>query len=197
MTWSTGVGSSSKKRFRRSKSVASKAALLSAPSSSAACCRRSGLRPVMTTLAPSARARLAVSSPIPELPPITTTVCPTSCGSRRLRGNVVAVVMVSSRGRCRRWSERRDRGDDFVCGHNGTGVVQDIDVERGVHLLIRVARGRVLHHRDFVAKLSGIPNTCFHTRVRYQPHDDELMDAEFLELQIQICVSKATGTPMF
>src|SRR5262249_37322394 len=26
--------------------------------------------------------------------------------------------------------------------------------------------------------------------------DDELMDAVFLELQIQICVSKATGTPM-
>src|SRR5262245_15354325 len=39
ITWSTGVGSSSKNRSGRSKSVASKAALLSASSSSAACWR--------------------------------------------------------------------------------------------------------------------------------------------------------------
>src|SRR5580658_8588358 len=30
----------------------------------------------------------------------------------------------------------------------------------------------------------------------YQPHDDELMDAVFLELQIQIRVGETTGTPM-
>src|SRR5215510_5378203 len=93
--------------------------------------------------------------------------------------------------------ERRDRVDDFICGHNGTGVVRDIDVEGSVHLFIRVARGRVLYHYDLVAKLSGITNSCLHTGVRYESHDDELMDAVFLELQIQICVSKATGTPMF
>ena len=29
--------------------------------------------------------------------------------------------------------ERRDRVDDLFCGHNGTGVVWDIDVENGVH----------------------------------------------------------------
>src|SRR5262249_33338747 len=104
MTWSAGVGNSSKNRSRRSKSVASKAALLRASSSSAVCWRRSGLRPVRTTSAPSARARLAVSSPIPELPPITTTVCPRSWGSRRVGETVLALVMVSSSGHCRRWS---------------------------------------------------------------------------------------------
>src|SRR5215813_7553692 len=104
--------------------------------------------------------------------------------------------MVSSRGGCRKWSERRDRVDDLLCVHNGTGVVRDIDVESGVHLLIRVARGRVFHHRDVVAKLSGIPNSCLHAGVCDESHDDELMNAVFLELQIQICVSKATGTPM-
>src|SRR3984957_2039289 len=80
--WSTGFGSSSKKRRRRLKSVTSKAALLSAPSSRAACSTRSGLRPERTTLAPSDRACLAVSKPMPELPPSTTTVCLASCGSR-------------------------------------------------------------------------------------------------------------------
>src|SRR5882762_239646 len=32
------------------------------------------------------------------------------------------------------------RVDDFICGQNGTGVVRDIDVESGVHLLIRLIR---------------------------------------------------------
>src|SRR3984957_18112585 len=77
-----GFGSSAKKRPRRSKSVTSNAALLSAPSSRAACSTRSGLRPERTTLAPSDRACLAVSKPMPELPPSTTTVCLASCGSR-------------------------------------------------------------------------------------------------------------------
>jgi hypothetical protein len=49
-----------------------------------------------------ARGRLAVSSPIPELPPITTTVCPRSRGPRRVGETVFAVVMASSDGRCRR-----------------------------------------------------------------------------------------------
>src|SRR5206468_8215578 len=44
--------------------------------------------------------------------------------------------------------------------------------------------------------LSGITNSGLHTRVRYESHDDELMDAVFLELQIQIRVGETTGTPM-
>ena len=39
-----------------------------------------GSRAVTITSAPSARARRAVSRPMPELPPITTTVCPSSSG---------------------------------------------------------------------------------------------------------------------
>ena len=31
---------------------------------------------------------------------------------------------------------REDRVDDFPCRHNRIGVVQQIDVESGVHLLI-------------------------------------------------------------
>src|SRR5262249_39045975 len=92
--------------------------------------------------------------------------------------------------------ERRDRVDDCICGHNGTGVVRDIDVEGSVHLFIRVARGRVFYHRDLVAKLSPITNSCLHTSMRYESHDDELMDAVFFELQIQIGVGKTAGTPM-
>src|SRR5215471_9038916 len=33
-------------------------------------------------------------------------------------------------------SERRNRVDDFLRGHDGAGVVRDIDVERGVHHLV-------------------------------------------------------------
>ena len=80
--------------------------------------------------------------------------------------------------------ERRDRLDDFICGHNRTGVVWDIDVESGVHLLFRVTRGRVLYHRDLVTKLGGKANSRFHAGVCDETDDDELMDAVLLELQI-------------
>src|SRR5205823_11787773 len=92
--------------------------------------------------------------------------------------------------------EGRDRVDDLSCGHNGTGVVWDIDVESGVHLFIRVIRGRVFYHRDLVAELSGKANGRFDAGMCYESDDDELMDAVLFELQIQIGVGKATGTPM-
>src|SRR5262249_6228384 len=92
--------------------------------------------------------------------------------------------------------ERRYRSDDFVCGHNGTGIVRDIDVERGVHLFIREIRGRVFNHRDLVAELSGKANRRFDAGMCYESDDDELMDAVLFELQIQICVGESTGTPM-
>jgi hypothetical protein len=38
--------------------------------------------------------------------------------------------------------------------------------------------------------------SCLHTGVCYESHDDELMDAVFLELQIEICIGETTGTPM-
>ena len=80
--------------------------------------------------------------------------------------------------------------------HDRAGVVRDIDVESGMHFLIRVIRSRVFYHRDLVAKLSGITNRCLHARVCDEPDDDELMDAVFLELQIQIRVGEAAGTPV-
>src|SRR5215831_10446054 len=56
--------------------------------------RRSALRPVRITLAPSARARRAVSNPMPALPPITTTVCPRSSGSQWMEEGIVTVLIV-------------------------------------------------------------------------------------------------------
>jgi len=81
--------------------------------------------------------------------------------------------------------EQRDRVDDLACGHSITGIVRNIDVESGVHVYIRVVCCRVFYHCDLVAKLSGITNSCLHTRVRYESRDDELMEAVLLELQIQ------------
>src|SRR5262245_20758991 len=90
----------------------------------------------------------------------------------------------------------RDRSHDLVRADNGTGVVRDVDVEGGVHLLIRVIRRRVFDHRDLVAELGREADRCLHAGVRNQSNDNELMDAVILELQIQIGVGKATGTPM-
>src|SRR5262249_22619656 len=72
----------------------------------------------------------------------------------------------------------------------------DIDFEGRVHLLVRVTRGRVFHHRDLVAKLSAIAYRGLHTRMRDEADDNEVMNAVLLELQIQIRVGKAAGTPM-
>src|ERR1700737_3102079 len=46
------------------------------------------------TSAPSARARRAVSSPMPALPPISTTVWPSNSGSRWMTTGVVVLVMI-------------------------------------------------------------------------------------------------------
>src|SRR6202035_4226697 len=51
--------------------------------------------------------------------------------------------------------------------------------------------------RDLVAKLRAITNSGLHTSVRDESRDNDLMDAVFLELQIQIRVGETTGTPMF
>src|SRR5262245_14563635 len=82
--------------------------------------------------------------------------------------------------RDRRGSERRDRVDDLGCGHNGTRVVRDIDLESGVHLVIRVIRCRIFYHRDLVAKLGCITNGRLNAGMRDQPDDDELMNTMLL-----------------
>src|SRR5262245_49074072 len=78
--------------------------------------------------------------------------------------------------------DRRERVDNFICRHNGIGVVREIDLESGAHLFIRVIRRRVFDHRDLVAKLGGKANGRFDAGMRYQTDDDELMDAVLLEL---------------
>src|SRR5205807_1399417 len=92
--------------------------------------------------------------------------------------------------------ERRDRVDDLLCGHDRTGIVREINVESGVHLLIRVIRRCVFYHRDVIAELSGKANRRFDAGVGYESDHDELMDAVLLELQIQIRVGEAAGTPV-
>src|SRR6516165_8081884 len=76
--------------------------------------------------------------------------------------------------------ERRDRLYDFLGGHDGTGIVRNIHVKSRVHLLIGVIRGGIPNHRHLVAKLSGEAYRCLHASVRYEPDDDELMDAMIL-----------------
>src|SRR5580765_1950858 len=75
-----------------------------------------------------------------------------------------------------RGAGRGDRVDDVVGGHDRARVVRDIDVERGVHLFIRVARGRVSHHRDLIPELGGKANGRLDAGVRDEADDDELVN---------------------
>jgi hypothetical protein len=76
---------------------------LRAPIAAAACCRRSGLRPVRMTSAPSAQARRAAASPMPALPPITAMACPARSGLRWLETSSGCAGHGSSGG----WPRRR------------------------------------------------------------------------------------------
>src|SRR5262245_41745233 len=80
--------------------------------------------------------------------------------------------------------------------YNCADVVWHINFERGIHLLFRVTRSRILHYGYFVAELGRETYGCLDTRVCYQPDDDELIDTVFLKLQIQIGIGEATGTPV-
>jgi len=89
---------------------------------------------------------------------------------------------------------RSDQLDDFLRCHNGAGVVRDVDVERGVHHLVRVVRRRIFHDCDVVAELGGIADGRLQAGVRNEPNHDEPMDSMLLELQIQVSVGEAAGT---
>ena len=89
-----------------------------------------------------------------------------------------------------------DRVDDFFCCDNGGGVVRDVDVERGVHLHLRVAGGRVFDDRDLVAELGGEAHRGLYAGVRDKSDDDKLMNAVPRELRVQIGAGEATGPPM-
>src|SRR5262245_8272234 len=65
-----------------------------------------------------------------------------------------------------------------------------------MHRLVRVIRRRISYHSNVVAELGGKANGRLDAGMRYQPDDDEPMDAVLLELQIQIRVSEAAGAPM-
>src|SRR5262249_7975051 len=88
-----------------------------------------------------------------------------------------------------------DGSQNLLRADDGT-VVGEIDVESGVHLLVGVVRGRVFHDRNLVAEFSRKANGCFDAGMRDQSDDDELMDAVVVELQIQIRIGEAAGTPV-
>src|SRR6516225_1126788 len=90
-----------------------------------------------------------------------------------------------------------DRGNDLLRAYDDTGVVRHVDVERGVHHLVRVIRRSVLHHGNVITELGGIAHSRFDAGMRNESDDDELMDAVLLELQVQIGVGETAGTPVF
>src|ERR1700742_863452 len=57
--------------------------------------------------------------------------------------------------------DRRQQVDDLLRVHDVTGVSRNIDLERGMHFLVRVVSRRVSDHRNAIAKLSGKANGRF------------------------------------
>ena len=66
-----------------------------------------------------------------------------------------------------------------------------------MHHLVRVIRRRIFHDGDLVTELGGIAHSRFDAGMRDESDDDELMNAVLLQLQVQVGVGKATGTPVF
>jgi hypothetical protein len=95
---SIGAANPSKNRFSAAASLASKAAVLRARTSSAARLSRSGSRPVSITSAPPRGRAGRFPARCPRLPPMTTTVWPSSSGSRWIEPSVAAVVMTHRMG---------------------------------------------------------------------------------------------------
>jgi hypothetical protein len=85
---------------------------------------------------------------------------------------------------------RRHQLDDFICCHNGAGIVREVDVQSGLHLVIRVIRCRVLDYGDLVAELSGKADRCFDAGMRDQTDDDEMMDPCFLSCKSKSVLAK-------
>src|SRR5215467_3392655 len=91
----------------------------------------------------------------------------------------------------------RDRRNDLTGSYDLTRVVRDIDVEGSMHHLVCVVRRRILNDGDVITELGGIAHSRFDAGMRDESDDDELMDAVLLELQVQVGVGEATGTPVF
>src|SRR5262249_2754997 len=93
----------------------------------------------------------------------------------RLRVSPVwAITAASSRsGIARRLCQTRWRNQsyNFRRADDGSGVVREIDIERGAHHFVGVVRGRILDDCDVVAKLRSIANGCFYTSVRDEADD--------------------------
>jgi len=86
-----------------------------------------------------------------------------------------------------------ERVDELGRRNHGGGVVWNVHVEGGMHFNLREIGGHVLHHGYLIAEFCGISDCCLHARMCHEPDDDELMDAVFVELQIQIGVGEAAG----
>src|SRR4029077_16905230 len=62
-------------------------------------------------------------------------------------------------------SGNRNRRHGLLGTDNGTCVVREVDVKSGVHMVRRVTRGRVFHHRNLVPELGGKANGGLHARM--------------------------------
>lgn len=58
----------------------------------------------------------------------------------------------------------------------------NVEVERGMHLNIRVICSGLFDHRGVIPKLGGRSRRRFHARVSYKSHCNQLLDAMPLEL---------------
>src|SRR5262245_57121686 len=89
-----------------------------------------------------------------------------------------------------------ERPDELFRRDNRPGVVGGIELERGLHLVPAVARDGILHQGDLVPQLRRVANGRVDAGVRAQADHDQLVNAVFLELQIEVRVGEPTRAPV-
>src|ERR1044071_495648 len=111
-----------------------------------------------------------------------------------VRNLAMNFIMVSCHTSC--CPPSKNGFEELIRCHHLSGVVRDVDVQGGVHVILGVARGRVLHHGHVVAQLGGEAHGGLDAGVSDQPDDDELVYAVLLELQIEVGIGEGAGAPM-
>src|SRR5262245_36485989 len=89
---------------------------------------------------------------IPDTLPLTTTFPSRVVNTRWSRNRWAAGGAARAPAIAFAARESGNRADDFNCGHDDSGIVQDVEVESGAHVFIRVIRRCVLRERDVIAK---------------------------------------------
>src|SRR5271170_3872788 len=77
------------------------------------------------------------------------------------------------------------------------GIERKIDFERHLHLFPLIAGGRLLYEGDVISELNSETHGRVDTGIGTKTNHNQLVHSKPLELEIQVGVREAAGTPVF